>query len=320
MQAVKRKTILYVPGKRPKPPPAVFRERLWRALLAGVRSADPRAAAQLAENQQTFQLIGWNPLYYGQNRTGEEDEVHIDALIEKAGPSPEDIREALSWRSVRARWLYTLADLMPFVIPLLPDKAVRSTIAETLNYFQNSDNIGRQVRELLKAPLRELFKAGHSVMIIAHSMGSIIAYDALWELWHEEHNHGRIDVLLTLGSPLGMNYVQDRLIGFHNHNGSRFPGNIRVWKNLATEGDLTALDPTVRDDFSPMLALGAESIEDIHEGLFGYFRNQDGLNVHRSYGYLVQPVLGRIVADWLCQEAVTKQMSAPKDKLTAASR
>jgi hypothetical protein len=137
------------------------------------------------------------------------------------------------------------------------------------------------------------------VLLIGHSLGAVIGYDALWELWVEEGLRSRVDMFLTLGSPLGMHYVQRRLLGFRHAAGRRFPGNIRRWRNVAAHGDLTALDPRLADDFAPMLAAGlTESIVDEHDGVFNFFRNADGLNVHRSYGYLAQPRVGHVVARW----------------------
>ncbi len=294
-----RNRIIFVPGKNPKPLPAVHRALLWRCLLGGVRHADPELVALLCAAQDSFQLAAWNGRYYHQIKAAEDEIPWIDAMLEKSGPDPQDVREALSgWRR-RARWLYTLADKFPFLITLLPSDAVKSTIRETERYFSNRDDIGRQVRELLKAPLRRMFADGDRVMVIGHSMGSIIAYDALWELWHEEQNPGRIDLFLTLGSPLGMQFVQQRLVGFRESPGRRFPGNIRRWQNAASQGDLTALDRALKDDFSPMVAQGlTESIDDMNAGLYTYYRNQDGLNVHRSYGYLAHPLIGRVIADW----------------------
>ena len=219
--------------------------------------------------------------------------------MRQSGPDQQDIREALSWRRRRARWLYTLADMFPWLIAHLPDRAVKSTIRETEGYFSNHDGIGGQVRELLKAPLRRLFAEGDRVMVIGHSMGSIIAYDAFWELWQEEQNPGRLDLFLTLGSPLGMHFVQERLVGAREAPARRYPGNISRWINAAARGDLTALDRALQDDFSAMLTLGlTESIHDIHADLYTYFRNEEGLNVHRSYGYLAHPRIGRVIADW----------------------
>jgi len=67
----------------------------------------------------------------------------------------------------------------------------------------------------------------------------------------------------------------------------------------SAQGDLTALDPTVRDDFKPMLELGlVDSITDVNGGIFNYFRDDEGLNVHRSYGYLANPRVGEVIANW----------------------
>jgi hypothetical protein len=48
-----------------------------------------------------------------------------------------------------------------------------------------------------------------------------------------------------------------------------------------------------------MLELGlVESIEDHSHGIYNFFRSDAGLNCHRSYGYMVNPAVGSIIADW----------------------
>jgi len=48
-----------------------------------------------------------------------------------------------------------------------------------------------------------------------------------------------------------------------------------------------------------MITIGVvESIADVTAGLFNFFRNDLGLNVHRSYGYLVNPRVGEVIAHW----------------------
>lgn len=237
-------------------------------------------------------------MYYHQTKAHEDDIPWIEEMLAKTGPDAQDKREAQSWRRRWVRLHYILADFFPWLIPLFPDPAAKNTVLETERYFSNRAGIADQMRELLKAPLRRMLAAGDRILIIGHSMGSIIAYDTLWELCHVENNPGRIDMLLTLGSPLGMRFVQNRLLGFHHEPNRRFPGNIRHWVNIAAQGDLTALDPNLQDDFAPMLKAGMiESIIDVHD-IYTYFRNQNGLNVHRSYGYLAHPYIGRVVADW----------------------
>ena len=224
-------------------------------------------------------------------------------LLKQVGPTQADVQEALSFRRRFAWVLYTAADLFHFLIPLLPDPVVKNTIQETARYFRNEDGIGGQVRELLKEPLRAMLAEGNRVLIIGHSLGSVIAYDTLWELTHIEKNPGRVD-FLTLGSPLGMRFTQKRLLGAHERGAQRYPHNIRHWINMTAQGDLTALDPTLRDDYQAMLQLGVvESITDVDGGIFNYFHNDQGLNVHRSYGYLANPRLGEVIAKWWKEDA-----------------
>ena len=297
--AICKNKIIFVPGKNPKPAPEDHRALLWRCLRRGLELVDPATARSIAAAPDFFQLVAWNAMFYGQVKDVDEDVPWIEVLCHKTGPDAADVREALSWRNKRARLFYLIADHLPALIPLLPDPAVKSAVRETERYFQNQDGIGARVRELLKAPLRQAFAAGDRILVIGHSMGAVIAYDALWELTHLEGHPGKVDLFLTLGSPLGMHFVQDRLLSFHRNDGQRYPCNIRHWINIAAHGDLTALDPEVRDNFMPMLEQGCiESIEDQHRGVFNYFRNDKGLNMHRSYGYLVEQHVARAVLRW----------------------
>ena len=291
--------IIFVPGKNPKPSPEEHRALLWRCLRRGLELVDPATAHAIAAQPDCFQLVAWNDIYYGQVKDVDNDLPWIELLCHKTGPDAVDVREALSWRRKRARVLYMIGDYFPALIPLLPDPAVKSAIRETERYFQNQEGIGLSVRELLKTPLRQMFAAGDRVLVIGHSMGSVIAYDALWELAHLENQPAGIDLFLTLGSPLGMNFVQDRLLGYRGNDGQRFPCNIHHWINVSAHGDLTALDPQLRDDFMPMIEHGCiKSIEDRYHGVFNYFRNEKGLNTHRSYGYLVEQHVARTVLAW----------------------
>ncbi len=292
------KYIVLVPGKNPKPLPEQHRNLLWRTLLEGVRRADPGVVSDLSHHPDDFKLIAWNYLYYRETKDESRDLPWIDALIHTHGPSAQDIEKANSWHLRLDRFLFSVADLFPTLIPLLP-KPLRMTTEETRRYFENQDNIARKIRELLKQVLRSLLADTKKVLLIGHSLGSVIAYDALWELSHVEKLTGKIDRFLTLGSPLGMNYVQRRLMGADERGRQRYPTNVRRWVNVSAVGDLTALDTTIGDDFGEMRGLGIlESIEDHCDGIYNFFHNEEGLNSHRSYGYLVNPAEGKIVADW----------------------
>jgi hypothetical protein len=135
--------------------------------------------------------------------------------------------------------------------------------------------------------------------LIGHSLGSVIAYDTLWDLTHVQRSAGEISVLVTLGSPLATRFVQRSLLGVDRSGAERYPHNVRRWVNLASRGDATALQPRLRPVFHEMLDLGlCDAIEDF-VGFDNYFRGELGLNAHEVYGYLVQPTLAEVVGDWL---------------------
>jgi hypothetical protein len=291
------KQIIYIPGKNPKPEPALHRELLWRTLVEGVRRADIVVADTLQASYRQFHLVGWNYLYYHAYKNNTKDIPWIDALINKHGPTQQDIRDAHSWNIWLSHLLLALGDHIPLLIRLLPEE-VRSTATEISRYFNNTDDVASKVRGLLKQTLRPMLEQQDDVLVIGHSFGSVIAYDTLWELTHQEGVTGKVD-FLTLGNPMGMHYIRRRLLGMNGHGGKSYPALIHRWINLSAEGDVTALNQNLNESFHTMLELGlVESIEDHCHGIYNYFRSDAGLNSHRSYGYLVSPAVGSIIANW----------------------
>jgi hypothetical protein len=96
-----------------------------------------------------------------------------------------------------------------------------------------------------------------------------------------------------------MNYVQRRLIGNRQSDQCIYPGNIVHWINIAARGDLVALDTSLADDFGDMIKQECiTSITDMNKGIYNYYRDSKGINVHKSYGYLVNPHVARVITDW----------------------
>lgn len=294
---MQQRHIIFIPGKNPKPEPSQHHALLWRTLIEGVHRAEPQVADNLSQHIDNFKLSAWNYLYYHSRKDINRDLPWIDALINQHAPTEQDIQDAKSTHRKLNRFLYSVVDHLPLLLKLLPSE-LRSTAEETKRYFQNVNNIACDVREILKQELRPRLKNTDSVLLIGHSMGSVIAYDSLWELSHLENLPGNVD-FLTIGSPLGVNYVQHRLKGNKYSGKKKYPTNIRNWINISSEGDITALDRIFSNDFSEMLKLEiVESIEDHCEGIYNFFHNEKGLNCHRSYGYLVNPAVGKVIADW----------------------
>ena len=289
--------ILYVPGLLPKPEPEVHKDALQRCLLAGLRRIDDDVAAAVAATAGGFDIVSWTYDFYRAHRDFEIDRGAIDEVISQPAAGERDIAEATGWRRRMTRWVYHLGDRLPFLIPHLANERTELHLRDLRRYVHDDNGIADHTRRMLKIPVRAAAEGRHPLLLIGHSMGSVIAYDALWEMSHHDGDHAHVDLLLTMGSPLGQRYMQKRIRGNELRGADRYPGNIRAWQNLSAVGELTSIDPTLQDDFGELLELGlVESFVD--EEVFTWFRLNGMLNVHSEYGYLVTEATARIVADW----------------------
>lgn len=289
--------MIYVPGLKPKPEPAAHKEQLFRCLTEGVRRIDPESAGQMQEHDHCFDIIGWTYDFYGVHRDLSLDLAAIDALIQQESATERDRAEAASLKRRLIRWIYTVADYFPFLMHPLADENLEIHLRDLRRYVKNQFDMAEFIRRLLKMPLRAAWNSERPLLLIGHSMGSIIAYDALWQLGQKHGVEHRIDLFLTMGSPLGQRFIQRRIMGFGEQPDNRYPRNIKRWVNIAAIGDLTAIDMVLQDDFEEMLRLGhVDSIED--REIYNYFRLDGELNVHAEYGYLINEVTAGYISAW----------------------
>ncbi len=289
--------ILYVPGLLPKPEPGPHRDALLRCLIAGLRRHDEKIALDIAANLHCFDIVSWTYAFYKTHRDITIDQDAIEAVIEQPAATPEDIAEATSWRRRAARWLFSLADFLPFLIPHLANERMELHLRDLRRYLRNREDLAEYTRQMLKMRLQAAFESHRPILLIGHSMGSVIAWDSLWQMSQDDRDKVDIDLLLTMGSPLGQRFIQRRLQGNKEIGDKRYPQGIRRWINLSAVGDLTALDPDLADDFAHMVRQGlVESIED--HILHNYFRLDGDLNPHAEYGYLANDVTAKIIAEW----------------------
>ncbi len=293
--------IIYVPGLKVKPSAPLHRQQLMRCLVEGVRRIDPVVAGEIS-NEDAFHLVSWTYDFYGEHRDIGLDLADIDLLLQKNAASAADIALVTSWQRRFLRWLFAVADFLPFLIPRVATAEVEIHLRDFNRYLRNDNGLSDAVREKLKSQLRVAHDLGRPVLLLAHSMGSVIAYDALWQLSREEKHAARVSLFLTTGSPLGQKIVQRKLAGRKRKDLSRYPDNIDAWKNLAAIGELTAIDRRLSNDFAAMITGNLVSeIED--REMFNYYHMDGALNVHAEYGYLVNEVTARAIGDWWQQNA-----------------
>ena len=134
-------------------------------------------------------------------------------------------------------------DLVTAVLPLPPEvrrlilrQLLQRLIPDAAAYF-----FGNQ-RNAIQDRFRQALDAvtGPAV-VVAHSLGGVIAYDVL----SEPRFAGRaVPLLVTAGSPLGYTEIQDVIA-----KPLRIPRPVNLWANFADQFDVFTLDTTLSDDF-----------------------------------------------------------------------
>jgi hypothetical protein len=180
-------------------------------------------------------------------------------------------------------------------------------------YFDTSKDFATRARDQVRTSLCDLLDKGERIFLIAHGTGSVIVYDVLWELSHDDELKARygdkkIELWMTLGSPLGDRAIQGYLHGAKEGAANRFPSNVIAWHNLAAEDDYICHDNTLADDFRHMLK--QRIVSAVHDYLvFNLAVRYGRSNPHSSVGYYIHPRTSKIISDWLLAD---ESVSSPK--------
>jgi pimeloyl-ACP methyl ester carboxylesterase len=265
----------------------------------GLERACPAAATWLAAHPQQVSLVSWTPLFYDSPQDIATDLPALERLLASPEPSRADRREIDSLvRRARRLW-HVIGDSFPPLTRLMASAELRSTLNDVRRYIDDVDGVGTRIRALLKAALRHAWAANERVLLIGHSLGSVIAYDSLWELSRGEEAPGRVERLVTLGSPLATRFIRKALKGAGRVGSERFPGNIARWENFTARGEMVALHPRLAPFFGRMVELGlCEAMVD-HPAIYNAFHGPTGINVHKCYAYMSNADVARVIGDWL---------------------
>jgi hypothetical protein len=289
-----RPIIVYVPGLKPKPPADLHQRELVRCLGEGIRRIDADLASDI---ESAFHLVSWTYDFYGEHRDINLDLADIQTILSKDRASEEDIEVVTSLKRRFARWMFGMADHLPFLIPHFATEEVEIHLRDFNKYLRNDHGASEGARQKVKTALTDAVEAGRPILLFGHSMGSVIAYESLWQLSRELKSDLTVDLFLTTGSPLGQSIVQRHLMGSHQQGEQKFPANIKRWINIAAVGELTAIDRVLKNDFSEMIELGL--IDDIDDrDSFNCYHMHGVLNVHAEYGYLINEVTAGIISEW----------------------
>jgi hypothetical protein len=171
----------------------------------------------------------------------------------QSAPSRTDVRQATRLVEQLYREADRVAARSPSVTPRgaalgisFPDPIFRFVVGKLAS--DAVDYLYGPYTEAMRAPVRAaLLETPTPRVIVAHSLGSVIAYDVL----SEPALAGlQVDLWVTLGSPLGIGNIQSELRdGAGRPN--PVPTQLSAWDNFADRFDPVAIDATLRNEFRP---------------------------------------------------------------------
>ena len=217
---------------------------------------------------------------------GEDDEASSE-LLNQEGELRDEINDELASRAIQNRQSSRKA--AESCTELIGGEGGFSVTFDNFARYLIWDRIRNGILarfdEVVLPPLRD----GRAVNIIAHSWGSVVAYEGLRRL-DEETFPGRVANLIVLGSPLSIGPVQRNL--FDRVGGGRRPKLVEHFVNVAAGGDVVggSLAPAfdISDQFLRQPPTGcatfflrrrvAKSFVCAHSSYF----NQDNVAVNRD--------------------------------------
>lgn len=186
----------------------------------------------------------------------------------------------------------------------LSDIVFKKYFRELEIYFtkNKSKNDNTFFRDVIRKRLSDVLikHKGKEILLVAHSMGSIIAYDVINLLVPEI----AIDTFVTIGSPLGIPIILNKTLNeqkFINPkiNKLKTPPNItRNWFNLADNEDNVALNHFLENEFDANLkGIKVQDLIVKNDYEINGFKNP-----HKSYGYLRSPEFSKILSEFLLKD------------------
>lgn len=168
--------------------------------------------------------------------------------LEIASWLPDAVKQAIIKKAAMEAYYYLFDK--PFPCPGRPPQPMRQAI-----------------RSLLLDTLQETSRQADKLLVVAHSMGTMVAYDVLRNC----PECPVVDTLITLGSPLGIEEVQDELKA-PDVDRIDFPAaRLGRWINLYDPLDpVCGADPRLSNDYA---VVDGKGVLDVRESNWGNWRH-----------------------------------------------
>jgi len=301
------KIIIGIHGLGNKPPKDLL-EKWWQQSIAeGLkRIGHPR-------KEFNFELVYWadslHPVPLNPNETDKSNDLYLSERYVPASKRIKNRRNGFKEKFInffkRQRDKILFNESMHANFPSFTDLIIKHFFKDLDIYFtqkcveeNKSDCLAKDIiREIITNALKKHKRK--DILLIAHSMGTIVTYEVLI---NSERNV-TIDSLITMGSPIGVPFIFDKLKNDFNvvpddNNKLRTPENIKTeWINLTDTEDKVARSV----ELSELFKFNSNNVKPSSKLVNNDYESEGIENQHKSFGYLRTPELAQIIDDFLCR-------------------
>lgn len=301
------KVIIGIHGLGNKPSEELLQKWWKKSILEGLENTNQKFKLP------KFELVYWADLLY-ENSLDEniKDENHplyfkekyIEGNREKTDVKHPIRKKILDWFDEAADKIF-LNDDMTVNYSYITNKIIHNYFKDLEAYYENGEisihGNTYHARDQIRSRLIKILKKhkNDDVFLIAHSMGTIIAFDVL--TFHLSKY--RINSFATIGSPLGIPFVrskiaQEKEIILNDYHKLKTPSGVQNWYNFSDLEDDVAISYSLQNDFNEN-DLGVKAVDFI---VTNDYKIDNEENHHKSFGYLRTPEFSKILLEFIRQK------------------
>ncbi len=282
------KVIIGIHGLGNKPPKNLLEEWWKTSIIEGFEQSG------IAPSPFKFEMVYWADIVYkypeNPNITDKNDTYFLEEPYQKSSKATWKIKKNYSFRKKVLQFIEKelekvfLNKDMSLNYAEVSDAVMYKYFMELEMYYGKTNNQVKLKHETRNRLLRVIEKYKYDeILLIGHSMGSIIAYDVL----QFELKNQKIHTFVTMGSPLGLPFIRAKIAqelrSANNDMKISTPDCISsAWLNLADLEDRIALNFDLSNDFSS----SKSGIHITDYEIINDYEYEGTTNPHKAYGYL----------------------------------
>jgi hypothetical protein len=301
------KVILGVHGLGNKPPKELLQEWWKRSLCDGLNAiGQPQPFLK-------FEIVYWanyiHPISLDPQEKNKDNPLYIeDPYVPMAGfvtKTPSKLRKKILDYLEKQVDKLILNEDHSINFSIISDLIIHHFFNDLDIYYkkesQDASKPDVSARKAIQDELITVLKKnkGKKILLIAHSMGSIIAFDVL-----SQNPDLEVDTFVTIGSPLGLPIIMKKMnaeskINLEKTGKMKTPDSIRrAWHNFSDLEDKVAMNYNLSDDYD----INIYNVQPIDHIVFNNYVIHNVRNPHKAYGYLRTMELAQEVYNFLIKD------------------